>query len=212
MPFTDQQLLEQIQRLMLEPTVDLGESWVSTLWTLDEVLAYANQRQQRFMAETCLTGGWFQQACLAQEIQPLDQELVFVKHMIYEDEDAVCTPLLPLSRLSSDLAIPGWPGQTTTAPKGYLISQTATTEFSLVPPPVSAGLLHMFGIVLAQVLDRSGVILDIPDEWVPYLKYGIMADMLLKQGEAYDEPRGSYCESRWQEGIASARAVLEVLL
>ena len=214
MAFTDQQLLAEIQRLMIEPTVDSGLTWTSGLWTLDEVLGYANQRQQRFLADTCLTGGWFQQACLAQEIQTLDEELVFVQHAIYETPapSGVCTPLLPLSRFSADLANPGWTGQTLSAPRGYLVSQTGTNVLSLVPPPTDAGLLHLFGVVLAEVLDRSGVLLNIPDEWEPYHRYGVMADMLLKQGEAYDEPRGKYCEQRWQEGIDAARAVMEAML
>lgn len=214
MSYTDRELLASVQRLMLEPTIDDGLSWISTLWTLPEVLAYANQRQQRFLADTCLTGGWFQMACLAQETQTLDQELVYVQHAIYETPapSGVCTPLLPLSRFSSDLSLPGWTGQTTTAPKGYLVGQTGTNVLSLVPPPVAAGLLHLFGVVLAEVLDRSGIYLNIPDEWVPYLRYGVMADMLGKQGEAYDEPRAKYCEQRWQEGVESAKAVLQVML
>lgn len=213
MAFTDQELLAEIQRLMIEPTVDAGLTWTSGLWTLDEVLGYANQRQQRFLAETCLTGGWFQMACLAQEIQTLDEELVFLQHAIYEDGNpGVCTPLLPMSRFSADLADPGWTGQTLTAPRGYLVGQTGTRALSLVPPPTGAGLLHLFGVVLAEVLDRSGISLNIPDEWEPYLRYGILSDMLLKQGEAYDEPRGKYCQQRWQEGIESAKAVLEAML
>ena len=36
MAFTDQQLLAELQRLMLEPTVDGGLTWTSTLWTLTE--------------------------------------------------------------------------------------------------------------------------------------------------------------------------------
>ena len=215
MSYTDQQLLADLQRVMIEPVVDNGLSWLSGLWTLDEVLGYANQRQQRFLANTCLVGGWLQTACAAQEIQTLDQETVFINHVLYEDANpgpGLCTPLLPLSRFSADLVMPGWPAQTLLAPRGYLLSQTGTNELSLVPPPTTAGLLHLFGIFLADTLDRSGVQLVIPDEWVPYLRYGIMADMFGKEGEAYDEPRHDYCESRWQEGIEAARAVLEALI
>lgn len=213
MSFTDQQLLQELQCLMIEPVVDLGETWLSGLWTLEEILAAANQRQQRFLAETCLVGGWLQQACAAQEIQTLDEEIVFVNHVIYEDGNpGTCTPLLPLSRFSADLAVPGWTGQTRPSPFGYLLGQTGTTELSLVPPPVTPGLLHLFGVFLAEVLDRSGVQLAIPDEWEPYLRYGIMADMFGKQGEAYDQTRATYCEQRWQEGVEAATAVLEALI
>lgn len=213
MSFTDQQLLAELQQLAIEPFVDDGLTWLSGLWTLDEVLGYANQRQQRFLADTCLVGGWLQQTCLPQEIQTLSDEVVFVNHALYEDGNpGTCTPLLALSRFSSDLAVPGWTGQTTTAPLGYLLGQTGTCELSLVPPPVTGGLLHLFGVFVADLLDRSGVQLIIPDEWEPYLRYGIMADMFGKQGEAYDAPKSQYCEQRWQEGVESAKAVLEALI
>lgn len=215
MSFTDQQLLQELQELTIEPVLDLGLTWLSGLWTLEEILGYANQRQQRFLADTSLVGGWLQMPCLAQEIQTLDEDVIFVNHVIYENANpgpGVCMPLLPLSRFAADLAVPGWTGQTATFPIGYLVQQTGTRELSLVPPPVSPGLLHLFGILLADVLDRSGVLLNIPDEWEPYLRYGILADMFGKQGEAYDQPRMQYCEARWQEGVQAARAVLEALI
>lgn len=211
MSYTDQQLLADVQRLMIEPVIDGGLSWLSGLWTLDEVLGYANQRQQRFLADTCLVGGWLQQTALAQEQQTVSEDTIFIKHAVFEDEDGACTPLLPLSRYSADLAVPTWQAGGT-QPLGFLFEQTGTRELSIVPPPAAAGLLHLFAILLAETLDRSGILLTVPDEWVPTVRFGIMADMFGKQGRAYDEARAQYCETRWQEGVDSARAVLEALL
>ncbi len=213
MSFTDQQLLTELQQLMIEPVVDDGLTWLSGLWTLDEVLGYANQRQQRFLANTTLVGGWIQIPCLAQEAQTLPEETVFINHVLYENGNpGVCAPLLPLSQFSADLAVPGWPGQTADFPVGYILGANDTRGLSLVPPPVDVGLLHLFGVFLAETLDQSGVQLAIPDEWEPYLRYGIMADMFGKQGEAYDAPRSQYCEQRWQEGVEAAKAILEALI
>ena len=210
MSYTDRELLSDIQRLMIEP-VDEGLTWLSGLWSLDEVLGYANQRQQRFLADTCLVGGWFQLPALAQEQQDVPEETIFIKHAVFENADGECTPLLPLSRFSADLAVPTWQGGAA-EPIGFLFEQTGTTELSLVPPPTEAGLMHLFVVVLAEVLDRSGVLLNVPDEWVPTIRFGILADMLGKQGRAYDASRAQYCEERWQEGVDSAKAVLEALL
>lgn len=213
MSFTDQQLLSEIQQLTIEPVVDDGLTWLAGLWTLDEVLGYANQRQQRFLADTCLVGGWLQMPCAAQSIQELDEDVLFVEHVIYEDGNpGLCTPLLPLSQFSADLSVPGWAGETASAPLGYLTQQAGTRELSLVPAPTTAGLLHLFGVFLAETLDRSGVQITLPDEWEPYLRYGIMADMFGKQGEAYDQPRAQYCEARWQEGVESAKAILQAMI
>jgi hypothetical protein len=210
--YSDRQLLADIQRLRIEPTVDDGLSWVSGLWTLTEVLGYANQRQQNFLALSAITGGWFDQVAPAAEVQTLDDELVLVGHAIYEDANAVCSPLNPLSRFSADLSLGPWIGTTQLRPYGYLFEQTGTGTISLVPPPSGVGRLHLFGVVLADILDRSGVLLNVPDEWVPYVRFGILADMLGKQGEAYDAPRAEYCEQRYQEGIDAAKAVLEAMI
>ncbi len=211
MSYTDRQLLSDIQRLMIEPTVDGGLTWTSTLWTGTEVLAYANQRQNRFLGETCLTGGWFEQATLAQEIQTLDEDVIYVKHAILENAAGVCHPLLPVSRFSADLALRGWPASTA-RPIGFMFEQTGTRTFSIVPPPTAVGLLHLFAVVVGALLDRSGITMDTPDEWIPTVRFGILEDMFAKQGEAYDEVRAGYCKERWQEGIDSAKAILEALL
>jgi len=48
-------------------------------------------------------------------------------------------------------------------------------------------------------------LLPVPGNFVPYIKYGTMADMLSKEGEAHDEDRAKYCEGRFTEGIELAK-------
>ena len=66
----------------------------------------------------------------------------------------------------------------------------------------------MIYVALSQILDGTGQQFDIPDDWVPYLKYGVYADMLGKQGRGQDLLRAKYCDQRYQEGIALAQALL----
>jgi hypothetical protein len=208
---TDRQLLADLQRLTLEPTVDDGLTWAGNFWTLSEILGYSNQRQQRFIADTCLVGGHYAFNTNPQEVQVFDDEVVFIHHAIYEDNLGVCAPVDPIGRTSADLAIPAW--QTSTdRPLGYLLEQTGTLQLSLVPPPTTAGRLHLFCVVLADVLDRTGVYLNIPDEWTPYLLFGVLAEMFGKPGSAQDEPRRAYCEERYEEGVQAARAVVGAVM
>ncbi len=44
-------------------------------------------------------------------------------------------------------------------------------------------------------------LIPIPANFSWALKYGIMADMLGKEGEAQDVKRAKYCESRFGEGL-----------
>ena len=46
----DNAILEEIQYHLLEPP-NLGAEWTTGLWTVAEVVGYANQRQQQFLKE-----------------------------------------------------------------------------------------------------------------------------------------------------------------
>lgn len=54
-----------------------------------------------------------------------------------------------------------------------------------------------------------GVVFEVPDEFVPVIKWGTMADMLNKVGRAQDTSRGAFCESRYQQGVEAAKLILQ---
>ena len=91
----------------------------------------------------------------------------------------------------------------------YLTEEIATKQFSLVPSPLTGGVLHLFAALVGNVLDGTGLELTVPDECEPYLMYGVLADMFGKQGRAYDQPRAAYCETRYDEGVQLAQALLK---
>ena len=47
----------------------------------------------------------------------------------------------------------------------------------------------------------------VPDSFVHYLKYGILAAVFSADGETKDDLRARYCQSRWEEGVGLASAV-----
>lgn len=54
----------------------------------------------------------------------------------------------------------------------------------------------------------TGVAFDLPDEFVPGIKWGTMADMLNKVGRAQDTSRAAFCESRYQQAVEAAKLIL----
>jgi len=62
-------------------------------------------------------------------------------------------------------------------------------------------------IATAQGLqvDGSGIFLSVPDDYTPYLAWGVRADMLNGEYEGNDPKRAAHCESRFEEGIELAR-------
>ena len=206
---TDQALLDAVQRAVIEPP-DEGANWPSGLWTPAEVLGYLNQRQQRFLQETLVAAGWVDLPLpAATPILQLPDAWLATLHAM-TDIAGQTAPITGMSRTEADLLIPDWP-QSFDRPLGYTELQTGTVSWQLLPPALQDGTLHLFGSWLAQTLDGSGIDLGIPDELAIYLFYGTLADMLGKQGRAYDEPRRAYCEERWEEGIAVGRAMVEAI-
>lgn len=209
---TDTALLIDLQRMVIEPDLD-GTTWASGLWTFAEILGYCEQRQQQLIRETSLVGGWLQQGVLPnQEQQPVDATAMQrVWYAVYENAAGRCFPLNPSSRAAADLAIPKWRGGLDT-PLVFGWAETETNTLTLMPAPLQGGTLHLYGAVLAETLTGLGVELTIPDEWIPTLHFGVLANMLGKQGRAYDPPRAAYCEGRWQEGLQAAHALTAGLL
>jgi hypothetical protein len=78
-----------------------------------------------------------------------------------------------------------------------------------MPAPTVAGELTILCVALAGILDGLGEIWTVPYEFVPAIKYGIMADMLNKVGRALWSTKARYCELRYQEGVMAATLLME---
>ncbi len=208
---TDQTLLGWCQAVMLEPR-DGGATWPSNLWTASEVLSYVVQRQNRFLQQTSLVGSW-QDVPVApgQYSQPMPEEWIQTTRVAYANQ--VTGGVSVLVRSSSeavDLLTPDW-RQELGVPRAYMEYEAHTDRLWVAPPPLVGGVLHVLGVALAEVLDGSGISLTVPDEFAPYLKYGVLADMFAKEGRTFDPGRRDYCEQRYQEGVELATLLMEGL-
>lgn len=185
--------------------------WANQLWTLPEVLGYLNQRQYRFLKETALLASWTTIPWIPGQPQmDLPPDWIVTIAAAWKDALTGISKVLPasdqfeLDHLSRAAALT--PG---VKPQGYRDSDTQTLSIAVGPAPANPGALELLYVALSDVLDGSGVLFTVPDEWVPYIKYGALADMLGKDGRGQDLLRSRYAEQRFAEGIALARALLE---
>lgn len=185
--------------------------WANGLWTLAEVLGYYNQRQYRFLKETKILAAWTTITWIpGVPEQPLPDDWIVSIAAAWRDLASGTSFVLPSSdQFETDhlnrLAM------TTTArkPQAYRDSDTESLTLAVAPPPANPGAVELLYVALSELLDGSGVYFTIPDEWVPYLKYGVLADMLGKDGRGQDLLRARYAEQRFAEGVALAQALLE---
>lgn len=207
MAVTDLELMEQLQRMVIEAP-DFGATWPSGLWTRAEILGYLNNRQDRFLKETLLITSWLATPVIPQQAQQDLPEGWLATRNAFITEAGHTYPLAPTTRKEADNILPGWESDYGRS-LWYLSEEIATRQFSLVPSPLTGGVLHLFAALVGNVLDGTGIELTVPDECEPYLMYGVLAEMFGKQGRAYDQPRAAYCEARYAEGVQLAQALLK---
>lgn len=193
-------LLNEIQRHVLEPTVDDGQTW--TLWTKDEVLGFLNLRIQRFLIETGLNRTEASIAATA-GISEYDLPVDLMEIRRVEFDGSV---LNRIDQATADDGMPGWPS-TTGVPTDYIEEPRRSLSIQLVPPPISSGTVKVLYVRLPD--DSVDCLpLPLPNLFTWAIKWGVIADMLAKEGEANDPVRSEAAEGRFQEGVQLALLLL----
>lgn len=203
MAVIDQDILNELQRVTLEGLGDNGVTWPSLMWTQAEVLGYLNQRQNRWLAATCLCWTVLETVIVANQAdQPMPADWVATVFNAWKTSAGDYDELPKFDALSFDYALSTWPTLTATTPKGYLEADGDTLTTQVVPIPTDVGAaIERYYVALGTTLDASGVAFSVPDEFTPCIKYGVLADMFNKVGQAANLELVAACEQRWEEGV-----------
>lgn len=213
MPITDQTLLSELQRVLVENAGDGGATWPSGQWTQAEVLWHLNRRQDRLIAESSLVWTLQQSPIITnQAAQPAPPDWAETLLIVYVSSTRSYTELPKVDSLELDLALPGWPGTTTPSmPRGwYEIDGAATLTTYVAPIPTEASsYLERYYVALGATLTAGGILFAVPDELVPCLKYGVLSDLLRKVGQSQNLPLADLAEQRWSEGFEMAKLIAQ---
>lgn len=200
-------LLSEIQRHLLESTIDGGLTW--SLWTQAEVLSYLNQRLVRFMMETGLIQARTTiSSANGVDTVPIPADSVEIRRVAWNTGSAVSS-LVRTDAFQQDHGLVGWSVLTGT-PYAYVEAPLNPLEILLTPTPSISGTVDLVYVRVPAAVTGTCLPLPIPSFLTPYIKYGVMADMLMKQGEANDPDRAEYCESRFKEGVEATKTFLGV--
>lgn len=207
---TDQQLLNELQFSVIEEP-NQGQSFSTEIWDVDEVISYLNDRIKRFVSETRIT--------LVHETLPsmvdqklydlntLDDDLIDLHRVAWLDSVGVSYELQRRDKMSFDLLTQNW-ADTSGIPKGYSIVTEPQMTIQIVPAAADAGTLDFLYTAVTTLASNTGVTIPLPADFCPYIKWGVLADMLKKDGPAHDMPRSAYCEMRFGEGVELAKILL----
>lgn len=206
MAFTDQELMQQIQNTVIEPP-DLGQTWPSGLWTMAEVAQYLDQRQNMFLKDTHFQFGIANiTATSGTGLYDLPDDWINTIRVLWIRGNGTSKELTPSDTWEADNGIPTW-SYVNAEPLLYFDGGKPITIL-LMPTPNANGTVQIQYVSYAAVLDGSGEIITLPDEFAHSLKYGALSDMLTKVGRGQDV-RAEYCEQRFQLSMEVARLLVE---
>lgn len=206
----DQTLLTDVQYAVVEPP-NGGASWPSGLWTRDEVLGYLNQRQDRLLKQTLIA---MREVTIPVGLPQvgssrfdLPADWLRTISVFWFGSNGVVRELMRSDTFEADHALPDWLGADD--PLVYMELETDHRVFQVGPaPPVTGDLLVLY-TPAGTPLTGNGVSLTVADELAPAIKYGLLADLLGKDGRGQDRARAQYAEQRFQLGVDAARLILE---
>jgi hypothetical protein len=86
------------------------------------------------------------------------------------------------------------------------VGETPPLVIQIAPPNSDTGTLDLITVSRGAALNPvTPVLLTVPDDFAPFVKWGALADLLSKDGLAADPARALHCEKRWQQGIQIAK-------
>ena len=214
MTLKDQDIVTDLQFALLEPAT--GNSWTGTeMFTLADLTGAIQRRRDQFLYET---GMILTHSVINVPPQPIGR--VPVIDSVIDVKRAAWIQTLPLTdtvplwrndEWSYNAFLSGWnlsPG----VPQSYSILAPPPLTLQLSPPPLDKGQLDLLTVNAGATLDPTvGVLLGVPDNFAWLLKWGALADLLSKDGQARDPQRAGYCEQRWQQGVEIARSAASVI-
>jgi hypothetical protein len=212
---TDQAIIQQLQYMLLEPAVS-QTSWLGTeMFTYQDLANAVQNRLNQFLSDT----GCVVNVSLVNVASPpigrqqLDQKTVDVRRVAWigSAPESYYTTLWREDERLLTAADQGWsvnPG----APEAYSIMAPPPLQLQIAPIPQSNGQLELLTVDSATLNPANGpTVLGIPDDLTPAIKWGALADLLGKDGEARDPVRAQYAEQRYQIYVTLARMLPVVI-
>jgi hypothetical protein len=202
-PYTlfDTDLYNVIEYHLLEPPT--GSAWTgSSQFTADDLINAVARRRDEILSVCGCTTTRHTVPAVAGRIA-LPDIVLDVRRMAY----VPTPPQLPSVVWQDDAWAaqsfsPSFPLNPAGTPFTFRLSTQPPISFDTDRPPAYAGSYEVLTIDAGAMLAAgSPQHLSIPDDWTHVIKWGALADLLMRDGEARDTLRAQYCEGRYQMGL-----------
>jgi hypothetical protein len=207
---TDRNLISIMEYHLLEPANNWGAStaWGGTAqFVMADLEDALERRRNQFLADTgmVLTHSTIASAPPPAGRVALTDTMIDVRRACWKDASDVYHYLWREDEFALNAYSRTWALDATT-PYAYSVMGPPPVQLQLAAVPLDAGTLDLISVNTGAALDvTSGVVLGIPDDWTWVVKWGALADILGKDGPAFDPIRASYCEKQYRSGVELAR-------
>lgn len=202
---TYQFIIDRLNAILFEEISTLNPT--GQIITLDEILKFCRNRVNQFQFQTGLI--------ISRDVVDLLSPPINEKIIADEIIDLIRVAYIDLSNNNlcyklreEDEASLGYNSSnvfvtTKRVPDYYTSALGTLNQIFLYPPPANLGKLEILSIkgISAQTTISATTVIPLPNNLVPYILFGVLADVFAKDGVSFDLSRASYCEERWNEGI-----------
>lgn len=216
---TAQDLCTSIEYSLIEPiTADFTLPWTGTeQFSFADISSAIEKRRNQFLMETgqVITIPALVPVTSGNGRVSLDDSFIDIRRVAWKSVDNTFTNLWRVDEYTLNRRLVGW-NRNSGTPQSYSIVVSPETAIQLAPIPVDSGNLYLLVVKSGTTVDfAANSILGVFEDFVPYVRFGALADLLNRDGPAKDELRATYCEQRFKEGIELAKIMatsLQVLV
>ena len=228
-PFTvtDTQMVSEILYHLIEAQLTSAGVYVGTgMFNLDDITKAIERRRNQFLLET---GMVLQQVSVPNPSPPesrvlLPDNVINIRRCAwlapggtpfgvgnfgagpFNGPYGVLTNLWRSNQYAAQAFKQNWALQPQDPPIEYSVATDPPVTVDMIPPPLNPGTLKLLAVLAGSPLNPAvGVLMGVPDNLSWVVKWGALADLLSKAGQAQDLPRADYCQKRWMQGIQVAR-------
>jgi len=204
---TDQNLHNEIQYHLLE-TPNSGSSYGSGLYTSAEVQARINLRLNELSKRTGFnaTRSTAISSTANVQTQSVPADFMDMIRVSFADTNGVKHVIPRGSTTEANKLIQDIVGSDAAVDVPYIYT-TDTGDgvpgIVLYPPPSASRTLDYIYLQRPTALNSTpnGTALGLPKDLCPFVKYGALADLFNKTGEAYDPERAGLCQQLFELGV-----------
>src|SRR5262245_15312311 len=208
---TDRDIIQSVQFALLE-TATVQTSWTGTeQFTYTDITNALQNRMNQFLSDSAIVVTHSNVDWAVLTVGNLQQELsqntIDIRRVAWLQDPP--TPyyntLWREDERSFTGGFPLWPGQPQTPPESYTIMGPPPLTIRIEPPTAADGTLDIL-TVDSTTLNPSllPTVLGIPDDLTPAIKWGVLADLLGKDGIASDQVRSDFCEKLYPQYVQLA--------